>query len=203
MSDDAPPHIRNLPRLDDANFVYRGYDGQDAARIHAAAIGLFADIDTLTQADATKYFVLGSYKSPQSSRDGPKDRLKRAAERFRTEPKAAGFLLEELDPDNEEWGNFYLKYRYALVGTDYAVFVVEDNDGGHELELGTAPLETTYILKRDYTLPSIDNDLEYEKYDAMMATLCSLMEKNGHLYTWQTTDDLDVALSDLIDDTLP
>ena len=58
-----------------------------------------------------------------------------------------------------------------MEGSDYVIGVFEDNDGGHELELGEGNLSTTYILKRDYSNASIDNDVEYEKYDAMLGTL--------------------------------
>ncbi|MFL9603559.1 hypothetical protein ACKC5Q_23090, partial [Aeromonas dhakensis] len=91
-------------------------------------------------------------------------------------------LLEEIDPGVDGWRNFYVKFRVLLSRVDHIVAVIEDNDGGHELELGEADLSDVYVLKRDYTGPSIDNDIEYEKYDAMLGTLCDLLSERGRLY---------------------
>lgn len=114
---------------------------------------------------------------------------------------ASAFLLDDLDEKNEYWGNFYLKFRYALVGTDYAVLVAEDNDGGHELELGEVRLEDLFVFKRNYERISIEKDIEYEKFDAMMGTLFDLMDENGRVALWNTTAGLVSAVKDVVADT--
>lgn len=199
--DEAPSHIQGTPRLADADFIYNGYSGDDVEQFHKDAVALVSEIKTKTHSTATKYFILGSYSTPQSDRDGPKDRLEGVYDLLQEEQLTTAFMLEELDPDNDNWANFYLKYRYALCGADYALFVVEDNDGGHELELGEAPLEHTFILKRDYRRGSIHKDIEYEKYDGMMATLFQVMDENDHLYTWRTPSELEETVKTLIKDT--
>jgi hypothetical protein len=71
--------------------------------------------------------------------------------------------------------------------TDYCVMVAEDNDGGHELELGEIPLAETFVLKRDYSDSSIDNDLEHRMFDSMILGVFEFIERNGQLFLW--TDD--------------
>lgn len=75
-----------------------------------------------------------------------------------------------------------VKFRYTTATTDFNVLVAEDNDGGHELELGEATLSETYVAERDYRHASVNKDLEYEKYDAMIGTLFKLMDRRGHLF---------------------
>lgn len=110
-------------------------------------------------------------------------------------------MLEDLDPDNDDWRNFYVKFRYTMATTDFTVLVAESSDGGHELELGDATLSETYVAKRDYRHASIDKDLEYEKYDAMMGTLCKLMDRRGHLFAWRTSDEFQDALEQISTET--
>jgi len=187
---DTPLHIQETPRLKDADFIFDGYTGQEAQAIHDSACQLFIELK-LKAASDTIYFVLGSYDSPSSDRSGPKDRVEAVRNTITDSPyNASAILLEELDETNENWANFYLKFRYTLSGSDYSVVVAESNDGGHELELGAVPLATTFILKRNYESLSIDRDLEYEKFDAMMATLCDLMAHKGQLQEWTTVEEL-------------
>ena len=87
-------------------------------------------------------------------------------------------LLKDFAVEDDDYTNFYIKFRIVESLTDYAVLVAEDNDGGHELELGELPLETTYVAKRDYEHVPIGHDLEREKYDAMIAKLFELLETN-------------------------
>lgn len=201
MTSDTPAHIRDLPRLEDADFIYRGYSGEEVAAIHDAASKLFNELNALAAAANTRYFILGSYDSPEG-REGPKDRLEAVRNCINQEPlRATAFLLDDLDETNEHWGNFYLKFRFTLIGTDYVLVVAEDNDGGHELELGEVPLADTYVFERDYANISIENDIEYEKFDAMMGTLFDVMEENGQLRRWSTTDELLEAVEDVVVET--
>lgn len=84
-----------------------------------------------------------------------------------------------------------------MEGSDYVIGVFEDNDGGHELELGEADLSTTYLLKRDYSHVSIDNDVEYEKYDAMLGTLFEMINDREHLIAWTSEGELHEAIEEI------
>ena len=88
-----------------------------------------------------------------------------------------------------------------MATTDFTVLVAEDNDGGHELELGEATLSETYVAKRDYRHASVDKDLEYEKYDAMISTLFKLMDRRGHLFEWRTPAEFRDAIEQISTET--
>lgn len=198
---DAPPHIQELPRLEDADFLFDGYTGEGVQQFHDAAIALFTELDDYTGSD-TRYFILGNYESAEK-REAPKDRLTAVRDKINEDIlDARAFLLDDLDETNEQWANFYLKFRYTLIGTDYVLLVAEDNDGGHELELGEVPLADTYVFKRDYRDVSIDSDIEYEKFDAMIATLFEMMAENNRLTRWTTTDELLESVKETVDETL-
>lgn len=199
---DAPSHIQGTPRIEDADFIYSGLTGPEVQAIHDNALSLFTELELKTISD-TIYFILGSYDTPAGDRDGPKDRLEDTRDNINESSLlASAILLDDLDETNEHWSNFYLKFRYTLIGTDYTLLIAEDNNGGHELELGEVPLETTFIFKRDYTTLAIDSDLEYEKYDAMMATLFAIMNENNHLDTWTTPAELRTHVMNTIEQTL-
>ncbi|QKY18892.1 hypothetical protein B4589_000345 [Halolamina sp. CBA1230] len=201
MAPDTPAHIRDLPRLTDADFLYEGYSGARVSDIHDAATKLFHELDAMAATTHTRYFVLGSYDSFEDRR-GPKDRLEAVRDTINQHPHpASAFLLGELDEANEHWSNFYLKFRYALIGTDYVLLAAEDNDGGHELELGRVPLADTYVLKRDYAEVSIERDVEYEKFDAMMGTLFDVMAENDRLERWTTEHQLLERIEDVVAET--
>lgn len=200
MTNDTPPHIRGLPRLSDADFLYGGFGGEQVQQFHDAGVKLFTELDDYTGED-TRYFVLGSYDT-YNSRDGPKDRLVRVCEEIDESGfEARGFRLNELDEDEDHWRNFYLKFRYTLIGTDYSLLIAESNDGGHELELGEVPKSELYVLKREYSAVSLDSDVEYEKFDAMMATLFSLIDENGHLWRWTTESELVESVQEVLRET--
>lgn len=201
MSSDTPAHIRDLPRLADADFLYEGYSGAEASQIHDAATKRFQELDATAAATQTRYFVLGSYVSFEDRR-GPTDRLEdvRNAVTQHALP-ASAFLLADLDETNESWSNFYLKFRYAAIGTDYVLLVAEDTDGGHELELGSVRLADIYVFKRDYAEIAIENDIEYEKFDAMMGTLFDVLDENDRLERWNTADQLLERVEDVIAET--
>ncbi|EMA14487.1 hypothetical protein C435_15458, partial [Haloarcula marismortui ATCC 33799] len=82
---------------------------------------------------------------------------------------------------------------------DYTILIAEDNDGGHELELGEISLSSTYIAKRDYSSVSIENDLEYEKFDAMIAKLFEIMDRKNHLFEWDNTHSFTRAIQKISD----
>ncbi len=198
---DAPPHIQDTPRLGDADFIYSGLTGPAVQTIHDNALSLFTELELKTISDSI-YFILGSYDTLSGDRDGPKDRLEDTRDIINDSPlPASAILLDDLDETNEHWSNFYLKFRYTLIGTDYTLLIAEDNDGGHELELGEAPLETTFIFKGDYVDLAIDADLEYQKYDAMMTTLFDIMDEKGHLDTWTTPEELRTDVMNIVEQT--
>lgn len=196
----TPSHIQDLPRLDDADFIFEGFTGEEVQQFHDAATALFTELDAYTGSD-TRYFILGNYET-KADREAPKDRVTAVRDKINETSGARAFLLDDLDETNERWANFYLKFRYTLIGTDYVLLVAEDNDGGHELELGEVPLADTFILKRDYRHASIDSDIEYEKFDAMIGTLFETMEENDRLTVWTTTGELLAGVEDVIESTL-
>lgn len=198
---DAPPHIQDLPRLEDADFLFDGFTGEEVQKFHNAAAALFTELDDYTGSD-TRYFILGNYESA-ANREAPKDRLEAVRDRINDAISGArAFLLADLNETNERWANFYLKFRYTVIGTDYVLLVAEDNDGGHELELGEVPLTDTYIFKRDYQQVAIDSDIEYEKFDAMIATLFETMEQNDRLTRWTAPDELLNSVEETVNETL-
>ncbi|WP_435194151.1 hypothetical protein [Natronomonas sp. EA1] len=196
-----PAHLEGLPTLDDAEFLLGGLSNEELARIPVAVNDLHAQFQNDDPA-GTRYLVLGSYDTPNAEREGPKDRLEAARARLETgKPQATAVLLEDIDPRNDNWENFYVKFRLTMATTDFNVLIAEHNDGGHELELGAATLEETYIAKRDYRHASLDKDLEYEKYDAMMATLFDLMDRRGHLFAWRTREEFEDAIHSISTET--
>lgn len=130
------------------------------------------------------YFVIGSYSDPQ------KERVDLVRDILSKPPGDEAFILEELDPETDVWENFYVKFRLFLLRSDYVIGVFEDNDGGHELEIGDVNLPDIYVLKRDYTDTSINNDIEYKKFDAMLGTLFELLERREQIYHWESLDEL-------------
>lgn len=165
----------------DVAFLFGGEIPPEVAkRIHVECL---PELDRLARAE-TVFFVIGSYAGRKKRRvEAVRDQLSNLS-------GAEAFLLEELDPDVDVWENFYVKFRVFLARCHYVVGVFEDNDGGHELEIGEADLSTTFVLKRDYREASIDDDVEYEKYDAMLATLFDLLDRRGHLRPWTTEAEL-------------
>lgn len=136
----------------------------------------------------TVYLIIGNYSKPQI------ERLNKVSDILSSPANDLAYKLNSIDPNENIWQNFYVKFKVFLKRSDYIIGVVEDNDGGHELELGEVPLDNTYVLKRDYSNPSIDEDLENQKYDAMIGTMFQLLEQRGHLFEWTSKDELkDVA----------
>jgi hypothetical protein len=188
--DDIPNHLNEDTALDEPDFLLSSYTQAEVTEIHTAVANLPASLRENT--GGTRYLILGNYDSPA------KQRLTSAKQLLETyDPNSTAFLLEDIDPDNTDWDNFYLKFRYTQCFVDYFILIAEDNDGGHELELGELELSKTWIIKRDYTPASIDNDLEYAKYDAMMAKLCAAMDRRGHLYHWTNHHEFARALKNL------
>lgn len=195
-STSLPDHLSDGLTLDDAEFLFGNYDVSEMSAIHDAITRLADGLDLRSSPNATRYFVLGNYDEPQ------KRRLQNAAELLEQYDSAGiAVLLEDLDPTDDDWENFYLKFRYALTLIDHVVLVAEDNDGGHELELGEVPLEDTFVLKRDYAPASMRDDLEREKYDAMMAKLCGLMERNDRLFEWNDVESFVEAVVSVASET--
>jgi hypothetical protein len=193
---DLPDHLSDGPTIEDANFIFDGFSPSEISEIHTAVTNLTAEFSSLADPHTTRYFILGNYD------DRPKGRLY-AAKRIlqETDPQSVTLLLDDLDPENDDWENFYLKFRYTLTLIDYPVLIAEDNDGGHELELGELPLPKTYVAKRDYEDFSINHDLEREKYDAMIAKLFELLERNDRLFTWTDRDSFEHAVRAIAEQT--
>lgn len=176
--DELPDHLSDGPRIEDADFVFDGFTQAEVTAIHDAVLSLTDELSS--DPGRESYFVLGNYD------DDKKARLVQASELIEYfDGQAIAVLLSDIDPENDDWDNFYVKFRYTVSFVDHVVLVAEDNDGGHELELGEVPLPMTYVLKRDYNNASIDRDLDYEKFDAMIAKLCAVMDRNGHCFEWR------------------
>jgi len=195
-STSLPDHLSDGPTFDETEFLFDDFDIHEVAAVHDAVARLISSLDFYAHPDATRYFILGNYDEPQ------KRRLRSTANMLeRYNPCSTAVLLEDLDPTDDYWENFYLKFRYTLTITDYVVLVAEDNDGGHELEFGEVPLENTYVVKRNYTSASIGEDLEREKYDAMMAKLCNLMDRNNRLFEWTSAESFVEAVKSVASKT--
>lgn len=159
--------------VDDVAFLLGGELPPDVVkRIHVNAL---SELDRLARAERI-FLVIGSYAEPMKSR------VETVREQLSKPPGDEAFVLDEIDPDVDVWENFYVKFRVFLVRAQYVVGVFEDNDGGHELEIGEVNLSTTVVLKRDYHPASIKDDVERAKYDAMLATLFDLLDRRGRLY---------------------
>lgn len=194
--EEIPDHLAGGPRIDDADFVLGGFSNEEVTEIHAAVSNLVAELGEMGPSEPIRYFVLGNYD----------ERRKRWLEQARSllehyVEDGVAFLLSDLDAENDDWENFYIKFRYTLSLVDYPVLVAEDNDGGHELELGEIPLSDTYVVKRDYEPASVGHDLEYEKYDAMMGKLFDVMRRRGHLFEWTDTQSFARAVRQVADAT--
>lgn len=151
------------------------------------------ELDELDQLGAaqTVFFVLGSYDEPE------KHRLT-ALGQILSEPSAdEAFTLEEIDPEVDVWENFYVNFRLFLLRADHVVAVFESNDGGHELEIGEVDIDQVHVLKRDYESVSINHDVEYAKYDAMLGTLFDLLDRRDRLHEWESKHEFYEAAANL------
>lgn len=137
------------------------------------------------------FFVLGSYDEPE------KYRLTALGQILSEPPADEAFTLEEVDPEVDVWENFYVKFCLFLLRADHVVTVFESNDGGHELEIGEVDLDRVHVLKRDYESVSVDHDVEYAKYDAMLATLFDLLDRRDRLHEWETKHEFYEAAIEL------
>ncbi|MCU4925115.1 hypothetical protein OB905_03815 [Halobacteria archaeon AArc-dxtr1] len=150
------------------------------------------DCERLGRAEVL-YFVIGSYDET----DGRKDRVIETRDRLSmSRPDTEAFVLEEIDPADEAWENWYVKFRVFLRRATHVVAVFEDNDGGHELEAGEVDNDDLLVLKRDYYAAdgSRDREREHDRFDGMLAKLFDHLERRGQLYRW-TTDDVEDAHS--------
>lgn len=190
-----PPHLQGVPKIRDWDLLVDSYDNADLIEFTRLANELLRNNGLAQQPVGPSYLILGSYDDGSSTRDGPKDRLVHAREILHTNQHSSfAVLLEDLDPSDTRWPSWYLKFQFTLRSTDYNVLIAEDNDGGHELELGEISLQTTYVAKREYTHASLDKDIEYEKFDGMMASLFDFLDRAGHLYRWRDKTEFTDAL---------
>lgn len=192
---DLPSHLQDGPTVDEPEYFFGEKTLEGVGDTHATLTNLTEKIreretgGAFEDVGGTRYFVLGSYD------EKPRRRLEVAKERLpQYNPNAIALILDDLDIESDGYTNFYLKFRLVEALCDYNVLVAESNDGGHELELGEIPLSKTYVAKRDYESLSIDHDLEWSKYDAMMGKLFVLLEANDQLAEWTTMEEFDHAL---------
>ena len=193
-----PSHLQELPTVRDRELLIESYSDSELREFTRKFNNLLRNNNLPQNPVGPSYLILGSYKKGSSTRAGPKDRLIDAKKILdRNQHSNFAILLENLDPNNTRWDNWYLKFQFVLLSTDYNVLVAEDNDGGHELELGEIPLQETYVAKREYTHASLDKDIEYEKFDGMMSSLFNFMDRAGHLYRWQDKTELIDAITQI------
>jgi hypothetical protein len=148
------------------------------------------DCERLGSADLL-YFVIGNYDEDR----GQKDRVVDTRDRISAySSDTEAFLLEEVDPSDEAWQNWYVKFLVFRRRADHVVGVFEDNDGGHELEAGEVETGDLHVLKRAYLTDGgdQDTDLEYERFDGMLAKYFEFLDARGRLYRWTTDDAEDV-----------
>lgn len=195
MDDFAESVVRDLTEMSQADLTREQYNSLYEV-IHRDCVRL-AKADQL-------YFVLGNYEE----QTGQRGRLETVRDTISDYPCFEAFLMEEIDPDNEAWENWWLKFQALLNRADYAILVLEDNEGGHELEAGELNLEETYVLKRDYLRPdgSLNNEVEHARYDGMLAHKLKELESRGRVYNWtlhQTgeRDTLDRATRRMVEDS--
>lgn len=161
--------------------------------------------DCETIADAERlYFVIGNF----DRQDGRRERLENVRDCISEYPNFEAFLMDEIDEDDEMWANWYLKFEIFYRRADDVVAVVEDNDGGHELEIGEVDNDELWILKRDYynSDGTEDTETEHEMYDGMLAKLFEHLERHGQVYHWTIggvhgCDNLDQATRRVVEET--
>lgn len=156
----------------------------------------FADAEQL-------YFVLGSYDDAS----GQRNRLEAVRDCISEYPPMEASLMEEIDSEDRVVDQWYLKFCAFYDRTDYAVFVFEDDDGGHELEFGEVSLdEKVRVLKRDYYSDGeVATQAEHDHYDGMLAKKFETVDNRGRLYrrTHAETvdcDNLDRATRRVVED---
>lgn len=192
---DLPNHLSQGPSIDNKDFILSGFSQEEVTSIHRAVTNLTGELDEPGD-DASRYLILGNYNDEQKQRlEGVRDLV----EYFGTNVSA--FLLSDIDAENRTWDNFYIKFLYILTVVEYTILVAEDNDGGHELEVGEVPLPDLYVLKREYGESAIENDLEREKFDAMIAKLFEVMARNDQLYHWQSFHGLARGTESIVEET--
>lgn len=193
--DQLPNHLDGGPTIDSADFLLGSLTSNEVNDIHNDILRLTDEVRSSDKVDADRYLVLGNYDSPQM------ERLEQACELLEQyNPESVAFLLSDLSQD-DEWGNFYLKFLYALQLVDFPILVAEDNDGGHELELGETPVDQIFVSKRSYEELSVDHDIEYEKYDAMIAKLFDLLRQKGRLFEWKSYPEFEVSIKNIAMET--
>lgn len=149
------------------------------------------------------YFVLGSYDEAS----GRRNRVESVRDCISEYPPIEAFLMEEIDSDDEVMQQWYLKFWALYRRANYAVFVFEDGDGGHELEFGEVKLdEKVRVLKREYYSDgTVDTQTEHDRYDGMLAKKFDVVDRRGRLYRWTCAetadcDSLDRAIRRMVED---
>lgn len=148
------------------------------------------DCERLGAADLL-YFVIGNYDEQRGQKSRVVDTRDRISE---YSPETEAFLLEDVDPAEEAWENWYVKFLVFRSRADHVVGVFEDNDGGHELEAGEVETGDLHALKRAYLTPDgeQDTDTEHERFDGMLGKYFEFLDARNRLYRWTTADLGDV-----------
>lgn len=152
------------------------------------------------------YFVIGNYEEEH----GQKDRIIETRNRISDyHPDTEAFILEDVDPADEAWESWYIKFRVFLRRTTHVVGVFEDNDGGHELEAGEVNNTDLFVLKRDYYASdgSPDTEMEHDRFDGMLAKLFEFLDRRDQIYRWTRgaggeVDSLETATEQLVAHTI-
>lgn len=166
---------------------------------------LARDCSRIAEADHL-YFVIGNYDEKRGQKGRVTDTRDYVNE-YR--PYTAAFVLEDVDPEDEAWENWYVKFLAFRRRATHVVGVFEDNDGGHELEAGEVDTCDLYVLKRDYLTDDGQEDTtrEHERYDGMLAKYFEFLDHRDRLYRWtgdegDGRDDLETATRRLLDATV-
>jgi len=176
-------------------------EGLTPEQFSAISTVVARDCERLGSADLL-YLVIGNYDEAR----GQKSRVVETRDRISGDrPSTEAFLLEDVDPAEEAWSNWYVKFLVFRRRADHVVGVFEDNDGGHELEAGEVETDDLHVLKRTYLTADgdRDTDLEYERFDGMLAKYFAFLDARGRLYRWASTetdgvDDLETATERLL-----
>lgn len=135
------------------------------------------------------YLVIGNYEEEK------KQTLVAVRESLNSRsPDHLAYLLEDVDPETRVWSNFYVKFKVLEARSDHVIGVFEDNDGGHELELGEVDREKVYVFKREYET----KEAERAAFDAMIATLFETLDNGNRLFRWQTAGELLTLVGDRV-----
>lgn len=104
----VPSHLEDLHQIRDKELLLEAYSNDELIEFTKRANDLLRESDVMENPAGVKYLILGSYKNQSTTRETPKDRLEQIKEFFHSQPGTAyAILLEEIDPSNTQWNNWY------------------------------------------------------------------------------------------------